>query len=121
MMNPQEFELASKIMGELRNTTGYGYEALVKGTVISGLLDASVIVLAVIAAAVSAHVAYKHQSRKKEPTYDDIPPFWCAVICFICFGFVSLVVFALLSGAMMAIFTPEYTVINKIIEKAAGQ
>ena len=121
-MNPQELELASKIMGELRNTTGYGYETLVKGTVIGGMLDASVIILSVIAALIAAYIAYRHSLKKdNEARYGDMPPFWCGVTCFMVFGFVALVIFALLSIAMMAVLAPEYTVINKIIEKAAGQ
>jgi hypothetical protein len=121
-MNPQELELASKIMGELRNTTGYGYETLVKGTVISGLLDASVIILSVIVASVAGYIAYRHSMKKdNEPRYGDMSPFWCGVVCFIAIGFAALVAFAILSGALMAIFAPEYTVINKIIAKAAGQ
>lgn len=120
-MNPQELELASKIMSELRNTTGYGYDVLVKGTAISGLLDVSVVVLSVMAATIAAYIAYRHQSEKEERKYDDVPPFWCGVICFVMFGIGSLAVFALLASALMAVFAPEYTVINRIIEKAAGQ
>lgn len=121
-MNPQELELASKIMGELRNTTGYGYEALVRGTAIGGMLDVSVILLSIASASIAAYIAYDHSMKKDNaPRYGDIPPFWCGVVCFVVFGIGSLIVFGLLSSAMLAVFAPEYTVINKIIEKAAGQ
>lgn len=120
-MNPQELELASKIMSELRNTTGYGYETLVKGTVIGGLLDVSATTLSIIVASAAAYIAYRLQSNREDRHYDDIPPFWCAVICFIIGGIAALMIFSIISSALLAVFAPEYTVINGIIEKAAGQ
>jgi hypothetical protein len=123
-MNPQELELAGKIMAELRNTTGYGYDIMVHGTVISGIINAVVLVCAVIFAVMAAGFVYRETTEEnKTVKYDNdkFPPEWAAIIAFVVCGFVALVVFALFGDAMMSMFVPEYTVINKIIEKAAGQ
>lgn len=123
-MNPQELELARKIMSDLRNTTGYGYETLVRGTVISGLLDVAVIGCTVLSAIVAARFVYnKTVEGNKVTRYesDRFPPWGAAIIAFVVCGLVALVVFVLMESAVMSIFAPEYTVINKIIEKAAVQ
>ncbi|MFA7164647.1 MAG: hypothetical protein WC124_02210 [Desulfoplanes sp.] len=120
-MNQQEIELASKIMAELRNTTGYGYDTLVHGTVISGMIDVVVVGCAVIAAGIATRFVYKViQEENKTCKYesDKFPPLWAAIIAFVVCGLVALIVFELCGNAIISIFAPEYTVINKIIERA---
>ena len=116
-MNPQELELASKIMGELRNTTGYGYETLVKGTVLSNGLDIIGVVLWCVSMAVIIGWT-RRRWKLGEASGDELFGY---LIFLAAVGTTIAIVYSVLFGAMLGMVAPEYTVINKIIEKAARQ
>jgi hypothetical protein len=114
-MNPQEIELASKIIREMQNATGYGYDTLVQGARMSNIFDLAGALVWASSMIVVATYLWK-KMKISEGDNDDVGLylFLLGVSAFVFFALYVAVI-----NALFGIACPEYFVINKVIMAAA--
>ena len=112
-MTPQELELARSLLASVQNTTVQGWDILVRGTVISNAINIATLSLSLLISLVVSYLGYRFDKGCERGTN--------AFCAFFVVGFVCLIVLYLLLGsALVGVFAPEYTLLNKIINTATG-
>ncbi len=118
-MSPEETELVRGILTSLQTTSVHGFDILVQGTTIEGIINVVVILSSIIVAIVAWKITYD-RAQKAEKNIDSLPPvvesaIWCLIL-----GCLAAFIFTIIGDSVMSIVVPEYVVINTIVEKAAG-
>lgn len=121
MLSGEELKIAQGILSGIQNATGYGYETMVKGTQISAAIDLIGIVISIVIGISIAYLGKKYIESKvlvnsrwlENNTPGKIPTI---VICGVAGFFGILILYVIMSPAIIALMIPEYTVMNKIIE-----
>jgi hypothetical protein len=111
--------LVRGILTSLQTTSVHGFDILVRGTIIEGIINVVVILSSIIVAIIAWKIAYD-RTQKAKKSIDSLPPIVESVIWCLIFGFLAAFVFSIIGDSVMSIIVPEYVVINNIVEKAAG-
>ena len=122
VLTNEEMQVVKGVLAGLQNATGYGFDVMVRGTQLSGILSGIALIIAVASAIVCAKMGYSYSNKKiVNKTFDscnDISPFWSMVICFVLGFIISGAVLALLVSFAMQAVAPQYTVVNNILDMA---
>jgi hypothetical protein len=123
VLSSEELSLLHGLINGIQNTTTYGYEVAVKGTIVDGIATFVTGLITIIATIYVAKKMYTWAeiADKERPTYDKGFPYALAVVGVIA----ALLVFAIASGSViydpfMKIFAPEYIVIKQVLAAAAS-
>ena len=112
-MTPQELELARSLLATVQNTTVQGWDILVRGTVISNAINIATLTLSLLISVVVSYLGYRTDKGCERGTN--------AFCVFFLVGFICLIVlYLILGGALVGVFAPEYTILNRIINTATG-
>lgn len=122
VLTSEELGIAQGIMHSIQNTSTYGYEVSVKGTVVDGIACLICGLITIIASYVVVKKLYEWAKKENEikPKWDKGFPYLVAL-----FGImVAIIAIAIICNTtiydpFMKIFAPEYTVIKQILEIAA--
>ena len=112
-MTPQELELARSLLASVQNTTVQGWDILVRGTVISNAIDIATLTLSLLISVAVSYLNFRRDKGNERGVN--------ALRVFALIGFVCLVVLVLgMGGALVGVFAPEYTLLNRIIDTATS-
>lgn len=114
-MNTDEMELAKSALGLLQNTTGHGYEILVRGTAIDNAI--TLIATMVGVAIVIFTIIYTYRRFKIGEQSDEAFVAW--LLSMIVFAFALYVLMDTIKSCIIGISMPEYTAINNIVKAMA--
>ena len=106
-MTPNELELARSLI----NVSGQGYDVLVSGTVLSGIIDGLTILSSVLVGLIAAKIAWDRVDSDRATA---------AAGTFIVVWLIALIIVALLGSAIMSIIAPDYTAVTKILSTFGG-
>ncbi len=123
VLSNEELNLLHGLVSGIQNTSTYGYEVAVKGTVIDGIATL-VCGLTVIISTIyigKKLLKWAKEADDKRPTYDKGFPYAMAAVGII----VTVLVLAIsasyvIHDPFMQIFAPEYVVVKQILAAAAN-
>ena len=115
-MTPEEIKLAHELIESAQNATGYGWDALVKGTALGGLFD---LVFTCIWVIVTTYVGiYFYKKLEIEDASSDTKISFAIIVC--AMAIVTAIVLGVIDSQVFATIAPEYTVINNLIDNLGG-
>jgi hypothetical protein len=119
VMSPEELTILHSIAQTVTNTTSYGYEIAIKGTVIDGIAN---IVCGLILIAVGLYSAKKIViwAKREEDNSDGISYVLAFLGIVVIFAITSLILTTWIHDPLMQIFAPEYVVVKEILKAAAS-
>lgn len=123
VLSGSELELVNGIVRGAQNVSTYGYEVMIKGTIVDGIASLICGIFTTIFTLLIAKKLYIWAKKDEEsrPSYDKGFSYALAAVGVI----VTLIALAMISSSViydpfMKIFAPEYIVVNKILEAAAN-
>lgn len=118
VLTSEELGIANGIMHSIQNTSTYGYEVAVKGTVVDGIasLICGIIVLAIGIYATKKMYAWAKEKDSESDGFSYVVAFFGVIATLIV---ASLTISCIIHDPFMKIFAPEYTVIKQVLEIAA--
>lgn len=121
VLTPEEIVLAQNVMNSLQNATGYSYTTVVYGTKIQALLDFVLVIVSIIVATISAYLIRRYTvaqiERDRSYTREMPGPVFAPCIAFVATFILTALLLSLITGSLLGFFAPEYTVINKLLER----
>jgi hypothetical protein len=124
VLSDKEIAILQSVADGVKNTTGYGYQVAVHGTVVEGIVGLVCTVIALIVTIYGASKAFKWARSIKPQEYDDLRPgaYACtAMFTIILFIVTSVAAWIGLHDPLMNMLAPEYQVVNHIISVAASK
>ncbi len=118
-LGPEELAILHSISQTVTNTTSYGYEIAIKGTVIDGIAN---IVCGLILMIVGVYSAKKMLmwAKREEDASDSLSYVIAFIGIVVIFIASSLILTTWLHDPLMQIFAPEYVVVKEILKAAAS-
>ena len=115
-LSTQELQIVQNIVAGVHNTTTYGYDVLVRGTMLDGIVTLTFGVMSLIVALVCAKMLSHGLMEGGESLNDKA---WTYAIAFVMAAFAGLCTMGILEilfgNAIMSTCAPEYIVITKIL------
>lgn len=120
VLNSEELSLLHGLVNGIQNTTTYGYEVAVKGTVVDGIACLVCGLITIIVGIYVAKKCCKWAKEEEERTCDGFAYFMAFLAVVVVLVVVGAVCSITIHDPFMKIFAPEYTVIKQILEAAAS-
>ena len=107
----------SQIVDGVQTAGTYAFEIMVRGTIASGIAD----IICAIGWILFMYISYSKLWSWVKGQKDDEDVAFVALLVALVILFGSILLVATLNSAMVAIFAPDYVVLNKLIELATSQ
>jgi hypothetical protein len=126
VLSDKELAVLQSVADGVKNTTGYGYQVMVHGTVVDGAVGLICTAIAVVITAYGASkmFAWARSIKSNPDEYEDGHANALAVAIIgtvILFILASIATYIGLHGSLMNMFAPEYQVVNHIIASATAK